>query len=134
VMDAHYRSFEKLVLPELVKDGIGVLGMKPLGSGIIMSSNAATAVECLQYALSLPTSVVITGIDKMEYVDQACEAARTYTSMTPDAIRRLLERTKQAAPGGRFEPFKTTSIFDATAMNPAWLGDEPPHVQQLVQK
>jgi aryl-alcohol dehydrogenase-like predicted oxidoreductase len=134
VMDAHYRSFEKLVLPELVKDGIGVLGMKPLGSGLIMSSKTATAVECLQYALSLQTSVVITGIDKLEYVDQACEAARTYASMTPDAVRRLLERTQQVAPGGRFEPFKTTSIFDATAMNPAWLGEEPEHVQQLVQK
>jgi len=134
VMDAHYRSFEQVVLPELVKDGIGVLGMKPLGSGIIMKSETATAMECLQYALSLPTAVVITGIDRLEYIDQACEAARTYHAMTPEAIRTLRERTRAAARGGRFEPFKTTSIFDATAMNPDWLGQEPEHVQQLVQK
>src|SRR5919201_56491 len=63
VMDAHYRSFEKLVLPELVKENIGVLGMKPIANGIILKSRTVTALECLQYALQLPTSVVITGID-----------------------------------------------------------------------
>jgi hypothetical protein len=77
---------------------------------------------------------VITGIDRLEYLDQACEAARTYQAMTPEAVRTLRERTRPAARGGRFEPFKTTSIFDATAMNPDWLGQEPEHVQQLVQK
>src|SRR5436190_17659495 len=51
VLDAHYRSFEKLVLPELVKQNIGVLGMKSMGSGVILKSNAVTAAECLQYAL-----------------------------------------------------------------------------------
>src|SRR6185436_14936011 len=75
VMDAHYRSFEKLVLPELVRQGIGVLGMKPLANGIILKSKTASAVECLRYALSLPTSVVITGIDSMKVLDQACEVA-----------------------------------------------------------
>ena len=55
VMDAHYRSFERLVLPELVKQKIGVLGMKPLASGIILKSRTASAIACLQYALALPT-------------------------------------------------------------------------------
>jgi len=61
VMDAHYRSFEKLVLPNLVKQNIGVLGMKSMANGIILKSGTVTAAECLQYALTLPTSVVITG-------------------------------------------------------------------------
>src|SRR6266480_3636907 len=69
VMDAHYRSFEKLVLPELVRQSIGVLGMKSMGDGVILKSRTVTPVECLQYALNLPTSVVITGIDTMEILE-----------------------------------------------------------------
>ncbi len=64
VMDAHYRSFEKLVLPELVKDNIGVLAMKTLANGAILESKTVTAIECLQYAMNLPTSVVITGCEE----------------------------------------------------------------------
>ena len=63
VMDAHFRSFQKHVLPVLVREGIGVLGMKPMGSGAILDSKTVTPTECLYYALTLPTSVVITGID-----------------------------------------------------------------------
>jgi aryl-alcohol dehydrogenase-like predicted oxidoreductase len=132
VMDAHYRSFEKLVLPELVKDDIGVLGMKPMANGIILKSGTATALECLQYALQLPTSVVITGIDSMEILDQACEAARTYKSFTKPKVEALLAKTAKPASRGEFEPFKTSSIFDGTAQNPEWLGEEPERLQELM--
>jgi aryl-alcohol dehydrogenase-like predicted oxidoreductase len=81
VMDAHYRSFERLVLPELLKDGTGVLGMKPLANGLILKSGTVTAVECLHYALALPASVVITGVESMERLEQALEAVRTFESM-----------------------------------------------------
>jgi aryl-alcohol dehydrogenase-like predicted oxidoreductase len=134
VMDAHYRSFEKLVLPELVKSRIGVLGMKPMANGIILKSGRVTALECLTYALRLPTSVVITGIDKIEFIDQACEAARTHKQMTDADVADLLSRTADGAARGEFEPFKTTSLFDATAMNPAWLGEEPERLQQLISE
>jgi len=63
LFDAHYRSFAKLVVPELVNKGIGILGMKSMGNGILLKSNTVTPIECLHYALNLPTSVVITGID-----------------------------------------------------------------------
>ena len=132
VMDAHYRSFEKLVLPELVKDRIGVLGMKPLAAGIILKWGKATAVECLAYALRLPTSVVITGIDRPELLDQAVEAVRAAARLGDDDVAELLARTAPAASRGEFEPFKTTSLFDATALNPAWLGSEPEKVQRLL--
>jgi aryl-alcohol dehydrogenase-like predicted oxidoreductase len=132
VMDAHYRSFEKVVLPELVKDRIGVLGMKPMANGIILKSEKVSALECLKYALRLPTSVVITGIDRRDYIDQACEAARTFHEMTESDVGALLSRTADAARRGEFEPFKTTSLFDATATNPAWLGEEPERLQQLI--
>jgi predicted aldo/keto reductase-like oxidoreductase len=132
VMDAHYRSFGKLVVPELVKQQIGVLGMKPLANGIILKSKTVTATECLHYALNLPTSVVITGCDSMKILEQALEAARTFRPMSKAELRALLGKTAKAASAGEFEPFKTTSIFDSTATNPEWLGEEPEHVQRLM--
>ena len=132
VMDAHYRSFEQLVLPELVRQNIGVLGMKSIANGLILQSNTVTAVECLRYALSLPTSVVITGVESMERLEQAIETACTFRPLTPTERDALLARTASAAAHGRFELFKTTSIFDATATNPEWLGEEPPYVQHAM--
>jgi len=132
VMDAHYRSFEKLVLPELVHENIGVLGMKCMGNGILLKSKKVKPMECLQYALNLPTSVVITGIDSMEILDQAFEASSTFKRLTSDEIEALLAKTRETAMSGDFEPFKTTSIFDATASHPEWLGEEPDRFQQLM--
>jgi aryl-alcohol dehydrogenase-like predicted oxidoreductase len=132
VMDAHYRSFERMVLPELVRQKIGVLGMKSLANGIILKSGTVTAIECLHYALNLPTSVVITGIDSLERLDQAFEAARTFRRLSEAERKALLAKTARAASFGEFEPFKTTSLFDATATNPAWLGEEPERLQALM--
>jgi predicted aldo/keto reductase-like oxidoreductase len=122
VMDAHFRSFEHKVVPVLVKEKIGVLGMKSMGSGVILQSKTARPIECLHYALSLPTSVVITGIDRMEILDQALEAARTFKPMSREAVSALLARTAEAAAAGQYEPFKTTTNFDGTAQHPQWLG------------
>jgi len=132
VMDAHYRSFEKLVLPELVKRNIGVLGMKSMGNGIILKSGTVTPVECLHYALSLPTSVVITGCDSMEVLDQALDAVRTFHPLTVPQREALLSRTKAADAHGKFEPFKTSSIFDSTAKHPDWLGEEPQSLREMM--
>lgn len=131
VMDAHYRSFEKEVLPELVKQNIGVLGMKSMANRILLKSKTVTPLECLHYALNLPTSVVITGIDSMEILDQAFEAVRTFRPMSGREVASLLAKTLEAASSGEFEPFKTTSIFDGTARNPEWLGEEPQRIQEL---
>lgn len=131
VMDAHYRSFEQQVLPELIKHKIGVLGMKSMANGVLLKSNTVTPIECLHYALSLPTDVVITGMDSIELLDQAFEAVRTFHPLSEEERASLLARTATAAADGAFEPFKTTSLFDGTAQNPAWLGEEPRSVQQL---
>ncbi len=132
VMDAHYRSFGRLVLPELVAQGIGVLGMKPMANGIILRSKTVTPLECLHYALNLPTSVVITGIDSMAILDQACTAAQSFRPLSDAEVAALLAKTAGAAAHGVFEPFKTSSIFDGTAQNPAWLGEEPERLQSLM--
>ena len=133
VMDAHYRSFEKLVLPELVQQNIGVLAMKTLANGNILKSNTVTATECLQYAMNLPASVVITGCESMENLEQALNAARTFKPMTKEQVNALLAKTAKAAARGEFELFKTTSVYDGTASHPEWLGEEPPEVQRTIQ-
>jgi aryl-alcohol dehydrogenase-like predicted oxidoreductase len=133
VMDAHYRSFEKTVLPELVKQNIGVLAMKALANGAILKSQTVTAIECLQYAMNLPTSVVITGCESMEDLQQALEAARTFKPMTEEQVKTLLDKTAQPAARGEYELFKTTSVYDGTASHPEWLGEEPAKVQQTMQ-
>jgi len=132
VMDAHYRSFEKLVLPELVRQRIGVLGMKSMANGIILKSKTVTPKECLEYALNLPTSVVITGCDSMELVDQAVDIASNFKPLSDAQVSAILAKTRGAASKGEFELFKTTSIFDSTATHPQWLGEEPEHVKQMV--
>ena len=122
VMDAHYDSFEKKVLPVLVEHGIGVLGMKPMGDKIILNSRTASATECLHYAMNLPTSVVITGCDSMEILNQALNAARTFKPMSKSEVAALLAKTSSAAAKGEFEQYKTTHNFDGTYHNPKWLG------------
>jgi aryl-alcohol dehydrogenase-like predicted oxidoreductase len=122
VMDAHFRSFAKQVVPALVKEGIGVLGMKPLGSGAIVRSGAVSAIECLHYALNLPTSVVITGVESMARLDQAMEAVRTFKPMSEAQLAAILAKTASLAAAGKYEQFKTTAGFDGTARHPEWLG------------
>ena len=122
VMDAHFESFEKKVLPALVHDGIGVLGMKPMGDRVILESGMVTPIECLHYAMNLPTSVVITGCDSMEVLEQALQAARTFRPMTPEETGVFLARTARAAMTGEYELYKTSHKHDGTYFNPEWLG------------
>jgi predicted aldo/keto reductase-like oxidoreductase len=131
MMDAHFRSFQAHVLPVLVKENIGVLGMKSMGSGVLLKSKVVTPIECLHYALSLPTSVVITGIDSMKILEQAFTAVKDFRPLTRDEIAKLLAKTAEAARDGEYELFKTSSHFDSTAQNPEWLGEEPPRVKAL---
>jgi predicted aldo/keto reductase-like oxidoreductase len=122
VMDAHFDSFEKKVLPVLVKHGIGVLGMKPMGDSIILRSKTATPIECLHYAMNLPTSVVITGCESMPILEQALGAARSFKPMSQTELATLLEKTAPVASKGEYELYKTTHDFDGTYHNPQWLG------------
>lgn len=122
VMDAHVDSFENLVLPVLVSREIGVLGMKAIGAGLVLESGAVSAVECLHYVMNLPVSVVITGCDSMEVLEQALEAARTFRPLERDRIAGMLSRTRAPAQARRFEAYKTTKEHDSTSQHPEWLG------------
>ena len=109
-------------MPKLVEQEIAVLGMKSMGDGNLLRSETVTAVECLHYALNLPVSVVITGCESMERLDQAMEAARTFRPLDRAQIFALLTKTRSAALTGKYEPFKTTAKCDGTANNPQWMG------------
>jgi len=122
VMDAQYESFGKIVLPMLQERNIGVLGMKPIGAGILLTSGKVSAVECLRYALSLPTSVVITGCESMKDVQQAIDLGRNFQPLSETERAVLLSKTAEVAKNGQFELYKTSTQFDGTTHNPQWLG------------
>jgi predicted aldo/keto reductase-like oxidoreductase len=122
VMDAHYESFEKKVLPVALEQHVGVLGMKPMGDHIILDSKAVSPIECLHYSMNLPTSVVITGCDSLPILEQALKAARTFQPLKGPQVAALLARTAPAAREGKYELYKTSQKFDSTAQNPQWLG------------
>lgn len=121
VMDASYDSFEQNVLPVLLAHDIGVLGMKPIGSGVLLASGAVTARECLRYAIDLPTDVVITGCDSIGVLKQALDVAMRFRPLTEEARLDLLLRAKPSSEYGMFEWYKTTERFDSTTQNPRWL-------------
>lgn len=122
VMDAHFNSFEKRVIPVLTENHIGVLGMKSMGDHFILDSKTVTATECLHYSMNLPTSVVITGCDSMPILQQALDAARSFQPMDSSQVAALLAKTSKAAEAGQFELYKTSHQFDGTYANPEWLG------------
>ena len=122
VMDPHFESFEKIVLPYLLKQNIGVLGMKSMGYGRILDSQTVTAIECLHYAMNLPISVVITGCESLTILQQALDAARSFCPMSETQVSALLAGPADAAKDGKYESYKTSHSFDGTHYNPRWLG------------
>jgi aryl-alcohol dehydrogenase-like predicted oxidoreductase len=122
ILDYSFKSFRHDVVPKLQERGIALLGMKPMASASIPRNGIATGIECLHYALSQPTSVVITGCESIERLDQAFEAAKTFKPLTPQQISALVARTKEAASSGKYELFKTSNRFDGTARHPEWMG------------
>jgi len=122
VMDAHFESFVHKVMPALVADKVGIQTMKPIGGGIILQSNTVSAPDCLRFAMSRPTDVVITGCDSLEIVNQALNTARNFKPMNQGEIASLLAKTESAAAQGKFELYKTSQNFDGTTHNPQWLG------------
>lgn len=119
--DAHFKSFEKLVVPVLVEKGIGILGMKALGGGKLLESGVVSVLECLHYAMNLPTSVVITGMESERDLSQAIAAALSFRPLTPVQIADLMARTAKLGKKGKYEPFKISKLHDGTNQHPEWL-------------
>ena len=122
IMDAHYDSFQRQVLPVLVEKNIGVIGMKSLCAAHVFKTKLVTAVECLHYSMTLPISTLVTGCQNAEILQQMIDAARNFSPLNEEQQFDLLGRTADAGATGLFEPFKTGVDFDATARNLHWLG------------
>jgi predicted aldo/keto reductase-like oxidoreductase len=122
LMDAHYDSFAAQVAPVALEHKIAVLGMKPMGGGVLLKSNAASPVDCLHYAMNLPVSVVISGCNSLPILQQALDAARSFQPLDKQQVAAMLAKTAPAAAGGKYELYKTSDRFDGTVHNPQWLG------------
>lgn len=125
VMDAHFRSFTRQVIPVANDHGTGILAMKTFGDRYILESGVVDPLEALHWGLSQKISVLIAGIDKPEILDQTLRAVRTYQPLSEADSQRILGKTREAASEGRYELFKISTHFDGTAHNPDWLGEEP---------
>lgn len=118
LLDAHYRSFAKLVLPELVRRKIGIIGMKSLAIGEILKTKAVTPVEANQYVLNMPVSTLCTGCESLENLEQSIRAAVTFKPLTEEQVNDLLARTEPYGKTGQYEPFKTTTRFEMPPVAP----------------
>lgn len=113
VFDAHYSSFQHEILPMCIEQGIGVLGMKSNAGGHVQKSDSGiTPEEALRYALGLPASVVISGMDSLQILRSNMAVADDFEPLSGEEITALLERSKPFAPDGMFEPFKTSHAYD----------------------
>ena len=122
VMDAHFRSFLNQVAPVAQEHGTAILAMKTFGDPYILQSKTVTPIEALHFGLNSPASVVITGIDSVQILDQAFQAVESFRPMDEHEVAQILAKTKDAAMTGKFELFKTSSHYDGTIKNPSWLG------------
>jgi len=112
VLDAHYRSFQKKVVPECNRRRIGVIGMKALACGVIPKQLGIAAPDCRRYALSLPISTLVCGITSRKELHQDLAVARGFKPMTKAELAKLLDATEEAGSKGRYEGFKTTRNYD----------------------
>jgi predicted aldo/keto reductase-like oxidoreductase len=122
IIDAHYSSFQKKLLPVLLEHKVGVLAMKPFCSGRAINSGIATPEECLRYSMSLPASTVIAGCESVVELETALKVARDFEPMSGEEKDALLARIAEHTDIGQYEPWKNTGDYDATNKNPDWLG------------
>ncbi len=113
VMDAHYRSFQHEVLPELVRRGIAPIGMKSLGgAGKIVSEAGVPVEEALRYVFSLPIATLVSGIDSERVLDQNLKIVRNFKPLSEEERRQVETSTLKVAGDGRYELFKSSKMYD----------------------
>lgn len=112
VFDPHFKSFQKHVLPILVRRNIGVIAMKTMGSGYVLRANVVTSKEALHYVWSQPVSTIVSGMESEAILEANIELARSFAPMNPSEQAALMDKTKEAGFTGQYEPFKTAPNFD----------------------
>jgi len=113
VFDASFKSFEQRVLPELLRQRIAPIGMKPFcGHGEALKKKVVSAKDALRYAMSLPVTTTVCGVDSMKVLKQNVEIASNFKAMSQTERERLRHRLADVAGDGRFERYKTTAEHD----------------------
>jgi uncharacterized protein len=114
VLDAHWNSFEREILPICQQQGIAIIGMKSFAGGNLLKNGVdVTPQEALRYSMSLPVATVVSGMDSMEVLEQNLAVARSFSPMGDEERSALLARTAASAKDGKYELFKTAHDFDA---------------------
>lgn len=113
--DASFRSFEKQVLPEVIRRGGAVIGTKPLAGGSIPGAKVVKVEEAFRYAWSLPVSTVLAGCDSAATLRRTAKLAATFKPFHPGEMDAVRQRARVPAGDGRFERYKTTQAFDGAA-------------------
>ena len=113
-LDAHFRSFERQALPELVRRGVAVIGMKPFGGGTLSQSRLVKPDDVLRYALSLPVSSVIVGAESRAILRKSVSVARDGRLLHAGDMDAIRAKTRIVAGDGRFERYKTTTDADSS--------------------
>jgi len=121
VMDWSFRSFVHQVMPVAVKEGIAIQTMKPMGGKFNPGRRGRLSRGMSSIRVGQPASVVIHGMEKMEYLEHSLEVVKNFRPLSTQQIAALGARARQAAMTGKYELFKTTDHFDSTAKNPSWL-------------
>lgn len=116
VCDAHFRSFQKEVVPVCLRKNVGVIGMKGLAGGHpqgrLIEEMGLTSDECYRYCLSLPVTAQVMGITSMEQLMADVKLARNFKQMTAAEMNALREKVREHGADGRHELFKSTQVFD----------------------
>jgi uncharacterized protein len=123
IMDAHFQSFERSVIPVAQQTDTAILAMKTFGNGEILEARLAGPLQMLYYSLTLPVATVVTGIDSVATLDQAVTAAISFRPLSGAQIASILARSAPLSVDGALEPYKTTDDQDATVAHPEWMGE-----------
>ena len=114
VLDAHWESFGKEIVPICQEQGIAIIAMKSFADGhLFKAGSGVTPEEALRYTMSLPVATVVSGMESMEILNQNVEIARNFTPLTDAERETIIAKTASLADGGQFEPFKTTRDYEA---------------------
>ena len=122
VMDAHFRSFERHVIPIAQRTDTAILAMKPFGDQQILEARVVSPLQMLQYSMNLPVASVVADVDSVAALDEAVTAAVSFRPLSEAQVASILARSAPLSLDGAFERYKTTDEFDLTADNPEWLG------------
>jgi len=123
--DKYYYSFEKDLLPLAVEKQMGIIGMKVMARGRILSSwtpppveqqkqswegrgaiattpGTLTKKETFFYNLSLPISRAIIGCDSVEQVEECVELARSFAPLSQAQMAALGSKGRTFCQAGLF--------------------------------